>query len=163
MQREAKNPDSTFCLTIGYGFLNTCDKYKNLLFSTVIKHRLRFWAVPLCHQASSFYKGSLCLHSARNYSPNDTAKDPKRNESQAPPLLEPQIHNKQSFSLIEFLHIQISSVTVVTKLKADDMRNFGSIPNRGKKPVTSPKTVTLALRPIQPPIQEVTHGLFPLG
>jgi len=36
----------------------------------------------------------------------------------------------------------------VTKLKADEMRNFGSIPKREKKPVTSPRTLTLALGPI---------------
>jgi len=36
-QWEATQSDSMFCLTIGYGFLNTCDKYKNLLFSTVIE------------------------------------------------------------------------------------------------------------------------------
>jgi len=37
MQWEATHSDSTFRLTNGYGFLNTCDEYKNLLFSTVIK------------------------------------------------------------------------------------------------------------------------------
>jgi len=38
------------------------------------------------------------------------------------------------------------------------MRNFGSVPNWGKKPVTSPKT-DLALGPIPPPMQEVTWAL----
>lgn len=47
----------------------------------------------------------------------------------------------------------------MTKLKADDMRNFESIPKRGKKPVTSPRTMTLALGPIPSPIQEVIWAL----
>jgi hypothetical protein len=87
------------------------------------------------------------------------SKGPIRNESSSPPLLELQIHNNWSFSLPEFLYIWHSSVIIVTKLKADDTRNYGSSPNRDKKLVSSPRTMTSALGPIPHPIQEVARAL----